>query len=109
MWDPLLNKSFFIFTVFEKQNSPSGKGVPVSLPHRWQVIRYAYNCGDNFYEIVPKSNMSLSVTRKRNVVLSVDIIVNLILAQDCLVQMQEGSDPNLRPEATWFMKIGECR
>lgn len=58
---------------------------------------------------VPKSNMSLSVTRKRNVVLSVDIIVNLILAQECLVQMQEGSDPNLRPEATWFMKIGECR
>ncbi|XP_044178056.1 testis-expressed protein 11-like [Acropora millepora] len=27
------------------------------------------------------------------------------IAQDCLVQMQEGSDPNLRPEATWFMKI----
>ncbi|XP_074625835.1 testis-expressed protein 11-like [Acropora palmata] len=27
------------------------------------------------------------------------------IAQDCLVQMQEGNDPNLRPEATWFMKI----
>ncbi|KAK2550256.1 Testis-expressed protein 11 [Acropora cervicornis] len=25
--------------------------------------------------------------------------------EDCLVQMQEGNDPNLRPEATWFMKI----
>ncbi|XP_015759956.1 PREDICTED: testis-expressed sequence 11 protein-like [Acropora digitifera] len=27
------------------------------------------------------------------------------IAHDCLVQMQEGGDPNLRPEATWFMKI----
>lgn len=53
--------------------------------------------------------MSLSVARKRNLVLSVDVIVNLILAQHCLVQMQEGNDPNLRPEATWFMKIGECQ
>lgn len=58
---------------------------------------------------VPKSSMSLSVARKRNLVLSVDVIVNLNLAHDCLVQMQEGSDPNLRPEATWFMKIGECQ
>lgn len=53
--------------------------------------------------------MSLCVTRKPNLALSVDVIVNLISAQDCLVQMQEGSDPNVRPEATWFMKVGECQ
>ena len=58
---------------------------------------------------VSKSNMSLCVTRKLNLALSVDVIVNLISAQDCLVQMQEGSDPNVRPEATWFMKVGECQ
>lgn len=63
-----------------------------------------------FYEIQSSQKyVSLSVARKRNLVLSVDVIVNLILAQDCLVQMQEGNDPNLRPEATWFMKIGECQ